>query len=194
MTQSNTSCFWTQHLWTTVWLTVSAGAVFSNYPFSVEHFQPCCLHLPLYASRRPHSLILILVMKCNFRIIFFFREHHFIEDTKKGCNHCYKIALTRSALLVHLNTFALICGSTVIFCRKSSFTLLSDEKNLLYINIMNCVLWVLHPWLRTAHRGEGSWHWEDMWARAVLVSLPNQVYVMSYYSWFDNNCFNTSLL
>lgn len=72
MTQWNTFCFWTQHLWTIVWLTVLAGAVFSNYPFStVEHCQPCCLHLPPCASRRPHSLILILVMKCNFRIIFF---------------------------------------------------------------------------------------------------------------------------
>lgn len=71
MTQWNNSCFWTRHLWTIVWLTVSAGAVFFNYPFStVEHFQPCCLHLPLCASRGPHSLILILLMKCNFTIIF----------------------------------------------------------------------------------------------------------------------------
>lgn len=84
MTQWNTFCCWTRHWWTIVWLTVLAGAVFSNYPFStVEHFQPCCLHLSLCASRRPHSLILILLMKCNFRIMFFLREHHLIEDTRE---------------------------------------------------------------------------------------------------------------
>lgn len=125
----------------------------------------------------------------------FLREHHFIEDMKEY-NHCYKTALTRSALLVHLNTFALICGSTVIqLLQNNLFCSLKWWRNVLYINnIMNCLLWVLHPWLKTAHRHEGSWHWEDMWARAVLASLPNQVYVMSYYSWSYDNCFNISLL
>lgn len=155
MTQWNTFYSWTHHLWTTVWLTVLAGAVFSNYPFStVEHFQPCCLHLSLCASRRPHYLILILLMKCNFRIIFFTeRTSLYRRPKRKDATIATKLPSIRSALLVHLNTFALICGSRVIQpLQNILFYSLKWWKKFYINNIMNCLLWILHPWLRTAHR------------------------------------------
>lgn len=85
--------------------------------FCCRAFPALLLDLPLRASTSPCSLVVTLLIKCTFIAFlgFFAWEDIFVQKTQnKGCNHCYKSALTRSPLLMHLNT-SYICEGTGTF-------------------------------------------------------------------------------